>query len=46
MVIAAIALLQRLEKTIEQRGRRWKRSLRQCLLVVSRHHDAKVSRYG
>jgi hypothetical protein len=46
MVIVAIALLQRLEKTIEQRRRRWKRNLRQCLFVVSRHDDAKVSSYG
>ena len=46
MVIAAAALVQRLEKAIKQCGRRWKRALRQCLLVLSRHDDAKVSRYG
>jgi hypothetical protein len=46
MVLAAIALRQHLEETVEQRGRYWKRTLRQCSLVVSRHDDAKVSRYG
>jgi hypothetical protein len=46
MVIAAAALRQGLEETIEQRGRHWKRTLRQYSLVVSRHYDAKVSRYG
>ena len=46
IVITAFALRQRLEEAIEQSGRYWKRTLRQCLLVVSRHHDAKVSRYG
>jgi len=46
IVIAAFALRQRLKKAIEQCGRYWKRTLRQCLLVVSRHYDVKVSRYG
>jgi hypothetical protein len=46
IVITAFALRQRLEEAIEQSGRYWKRTLRQYLLVVSRHDDAKVSRYG
>jgi len=46
MAVAVSALRQRFEEAIEQRGRQWVRTLGQCSLIVSRHHDEKVSRYG
>jgi len=46
MAVAVSALRQRFEETIKQRGRHWMRTLGQCSLIVSRHHDEKVSRYG
>jgi hypothetical protein len=46
MAVTVSAFRQRFEETIKQRGRHRMRTLGQCSLIVSRHHDEKVSRYG